>query len=191
MFIIHVLLCYSDSALKAEGFQNLTFHLAYLKKIWPPLCQKYRSFMNLKVVQVESITLYSAIKYEVEIYNQCLYSTFNWSCPALSYVHIIFESLHLSLYYFINTVKRFLEAVCCHKLKRKILLEMVKTVAEACLCGERIVKTWKYYNYSIQTPPQTLSLKAFLWFSLIHFQSGLKKALNILSESYCRRAIPW
>lgn len=75
-----------------------------------------------------------------------------------------------------------MEAVYCHKLKRKILLEMVKTVVEACLCGEEIMKTWKYYSYSIQTPPQTLLLKAFLWFSLIHFQCGLKKAFLTVSQ---------
>lgn len=162
VFTVCALLCYSDSALKAEGFQNLTFHLAYLKKFWPPPCQKHRSFIISKVVQVELISLYFAIMYEGEIYDQCLYSIFNWSCPALSYIHIIFESLHLSLYYFINTVKRFLEALCCHKLKRKILLEMVETVVAACLCGEGIVKKWKYCSYSIQTPPRTLLLKAFL-----------------------------
>lgn len=82
MFMICVLLRYSDSAVKAEEFHNLTFHLAYLKKFWPSLCQKYKRFMISKVVQVELISLYSAIKYEVEIYNR-LHSTFNWSCPAL------------------------------------------------------------------------------------------------------------
>lgn len=76
MSVICVLLCYSHPALKAEGFQNLTFHLACLEKFWPFLCQKYRSFMILKVVQVELI---SAIKYEAEIYNQCLYSILNCS----------------------------------------------------------------------------------------------------------------
>lgn len=95
---------------------------------------------------------------------------------------MIFENLHLSVYYFISTVKRFMEPVCCHKLKRKILLEMVKTVVQASLCGEGIVKTWKYYSYSIQIPPRTLLLKAFLWFSLIHLQSGLKKALLTSSQ---------
>lgn len=182
MFMIGVLLPYSDSALKAEEFQNLTFQLAYLKKFWPPLCQKYKRFMISKVVQVELISLYSAIKYEVEIYNQRLHSTFNWSCPALSYNHMIFENLHLSVYCFISTVKRFMEPVCCHKLKRKILLEMVKTIVQASLCGEGIVKTWKYYSYSIPIPPQTLLLKAFLWLSLIHLKSGLKKALLTSSQ---------
>lgn len=120
--------------------------------------------------------------YEVEIYNECLYSIFNWPCPALSYIHIIFVSLHLPLYYFINTFKRFLEALCCHKLKRKIVLEMVKIVVAACLCGEGIVKKWKYYSYSTQTPLRTLLLKAFLWFSLVHFQSEVKKALLTPSQ---------
>lgn len=46
------------------------------------------------------------------------------------YIHIIFKSLHLYVYYFVNILKRFSEAVCCHEPKRKILLEMVKTAAE-------------------------------------------------------------
>lgn len=72
--------------------------------------------------------------------------------------------------------------MCCHKLKRKVLLEMVKTFLEACLCAEGIVKTWKYYSYSIQTSLPTLLLKAFLWFNLTHFQSELKKALLTSSQ---------
>lgn len=70
MSMICVLLCYSHPALKAEGFQKRIFHLACLEKFWPFLCQKDRSFMILKVARVELI---SAIKYETEIYNQCLY----------------------------------------------------------------------------------------------------------------------
>lgn len=54
---------------------------------------------------------------------------------------------------------------------------MFKTVLQTCVGGEVIVKTWKHHSYSTLTPPQTILLKVFLQFSLIHFQSGLKKAL--------------
>lgn len=53
----------------------------------------------------------------------------------------VFKSLHFYAYYFINILKRFSEAICCHEPKRKILLEMVKTAAKTNLCGEGILKT--------------------------------------------------
>lgn len=127
------------------------------------------------------MTPYCAIKYEVQIYNRCLYRIFNWSCSALTCIRISFEGLCLPLYYFTNTVKKFLEIVHYHKCKREIL-EMFKTVIEACPCGEGIVEMCKYYSNSIQTPSRPLSRKAFLWFSLIRFQSGLEKALLTYSQ---------
>lgn len=56
-------------------------------------------------------------------------------------IHTIFKSPHLYAYYFINIIKRFSEALCCHETKREILLETVKTAAKTNLCGEGILKT--------------------------------------------------
>lgn len=76
----------------------------------------------------------------------------------------VFKSLHFYAYYFINILKRFSQATCCHEPKRKILLEMVKNAAMTNLRGEGILKTQKYYTYSVQFPHRLL-LKVFLWFS--------------------------
>lgn len=93
---IHGLLCCSDSAVKAEGFQNLTFHLAYLKLFCLPLCQNCRSFMILKSAQRWfPCALLSSRRQKIS--NLCLYSMFNWPCPALTYNHGVSLRLFFSL----------------------------------------------------------------------------------------------